>query len=403
VYLFYKIILRAYYCIVWLVSHTNTKAKQWVEGRKETMRALDNFIHKDCIWFHTSSLGEFEQASFLIETMRKRYPQEKILVTFYSPSGYSVKKNFKFADSILYLPFDFKEPIKHFIDNIQPKLVFWIRYEFWLNTLQYLNEKKIPVILINGVFRPSIPFLYKAYLEKCLNCFSEITVISPSSQENLKMIGFQSTVIADSRYGRMHQVAQTFFEDRHIEHFIKGYKTVICGSIWANDDKILSDTIKRRDDIRWILVPHEIDTNRMNELQTLYPNAQKYSQFETSNSGNILIIDNVGLLAKIYRYADAAYVGGGFNKVVHSLIEPLAYKLPTIIGKNIEKSEEAINFLNLGFVNKIHDGNEFETTLTKLLTEDNSSKKGIKESYFKQKINSIDTILDIAKDHVAIG
>ena len=168
----YTSFLYLYYFGIHLFSLTNGKAKLWLDGRKEQVPKWSNLSLKNCIWFHTSSLGEFEQVSFLIETLKTHYPDEKILITFFSPSGFNIKKNFKYADEVLYLPFDFKDSISHFIETIQPRLVLWVRYEFWLNTLVKLKENKIPVILLNGVFRNHISILYKPYLKKCLsvNC-----------------------------------------------------------------------------------------------------------------------------------------------------------------------------------------------------------------------------------------
>ncbi len=398
----YNAFLALYYFGVWLFSLKNAKAKQWIKGRKTTHKYLSNFRDTNCLWFHASSLGEFEQISFLIETIKQKFPREKILVTFFSPSGYEMKKNFPFADHILYLPFDFFNSIKPFIDSIQPKMVFWVRYEFWINTLEYLKEKNIPLILLNGVFRKNISFLYKPYLKSCLRSFSEIAVINKSSQENLDVLGFSSTVIYDTRFSRMRQVAQNAFEDKIIQHFVQAERVVICGSIWANDDEILHSTIQHRKDIHWILAPHEVDAPRIAQLLSSYPHAQKYSQYEESIPTNILIIDCIGLLARLYRYADLAYVGGGFNKVVHSLVEPLAYSLPVIIGKNIAKSEEAIDFLHLGFVRKITSNEEFQSVLNDLLANDNLIIRKEKKHYFDQRVDSIDKILNLTQRYISM-
>ena len=397
----YTSFLYLYYFGIHLFSLTNGKAKLWLDGRKEQVPKWSNLSLKNCIWFHTSSLGEFEQVSFLIETLKTRYPDQKILVTFFSPSGFNTKKNFKYADEVLYLPFDFKDSISHFIETIQPKLVFWVRYEFWLNTLVKLKENKIPVILLNGVFRNHISILYKPYLKKCLRSFSEITVINPRSQENLRMLGFSSTLIYDTRYGRMCQVLRIPFEDKIIQHFVERDKVVICGSIWPKDDEILITTIGKRKDIRWILVPHEVDRHRIEQLSTLFSDAQLYSSYNYNKASSILIIDCIGLLSRIYRFADAAYVGGGFNKVVHSLVEPLTYSLPIIIGPRIVKSEEAQDFLTLGFVKKIQTSIEFEKELSSALTNDWTNSKKLKQDFFAERAGSIDKILDITKIYIS--
>lgn len=397
----YSLFLRLYYIGIQLFSLMNGKAKLWLTGRREQEQKWRNSSLKNCIWFHTSSLGEFEQVSYLIETIKSKYPSEKILVTFFSPSGYEVKKNFKYADEALYLPFDFKDNVNSFIVTVQPKLVFWVRYEFWLNTLTKLKEDKIPVILLNGVFRNNISFLYKLYLKKCLRCFSEIAVINTQSQENLNELGFSSSLIYDTRYSRMNQVLQSPFEDKIIQHFVHHDKVVVCGSIWSKDDEILTNSINEHQDIRWILVPHEVDHRRIKELSMRYPNAQLYSSYDENKTNQILIIDCIGLLSRVYRFADLAYVGGGFNKVVHSLVEPLAYSLPIIIGPRIEKSEEAKDFVALGFAKKIRTSFEFEKELSSALTIDLTNSRKQRQTFFSERVDSIDKILDLAKKYIS--
>jgi 3-deoxy-D-manno-octulosonic-acid transferase len=389
----YTIFLYLYYYGIKLYSYTNKKARLWIDGRENIVEKLDTVSIKNCIWFHASSLGEFEQVSYLIEKIKQEFPHKKILVTFFSPSGYELKKNFRYADKVMYLPFDFKNSVSTLIRKIQPQVVFWVRYEFWLNTLEALKENNIPTILLNGVFRKNNSVFYIHLLKRCLHCFTEINVINSTSQENLKQLGFASTVLYDTRFSRMNQVVQSPFEDETIQHFVNCDKVVICGSIWENDDRILNASIKANEDINWILVPHEVDQPRIQELSSLFPNAQLYSQYDKSKKTNILIIDCVGLLSRIYRFADLAYVGGGFNKVVHSLVEPLAYSLPVIIGPNIDKSEEAKELLGLGFVNRIYTQREFDIELKSMLSNDHSTSRNAKQVYFQERINSLDNLL----------
>lgn len=399
----YTLFLHLYYIGIHLFSLTNGKAKLWLTGRREQEQKWSKTPLKNCIWFHASSLGEFEQVSYLLETIKSKHPTEKILVTFFSPSGYEIKKNFKYADEVLYLPFDFKNNVNGFIETVQPKLVFWVRYEFWLNALTKLKEDKIPVILLNGVFRRNISFLYKPYLKRCLRCFSEIAVINTQSQKNLNELGFSSTLIYDTRYSRMNQVLQSPFEDKIIQHFVHHDKVVVCGSVWSKDDEILTTSINEHQDIRWILVPHEVDRRRIEELSNLYPNAQLYSSYDENKTNQILIIDCIGLLSRVYRFADLAYVGGGFNKVVHSLVEPLAYSLPIIIGPRIEKSEEAKDFVDLGFAKKIQTSFEFEKELSSALTIDLTNSRKQKQAFFSERVESIDKIVAITKKYISLN
>jgi 3-deoxy-D-manno-octulosonic-acid transferase len=398
----YKVFLYLYYYVVYFLAIKNIKAKQWIEGRKNFKSKIDGLGLNNCIWFHASSLGEFEQISYLIETIRKNHPHEKLLVSFFSPSGYEMKKNFQYADHVMYLPFDFESDVRYFIETIQPTLVFWVRYEFWLNVLSELKTRDIPVILLNGVFRSNTSLFYKPYQKKCLACFTEIGVINQNSKLNLEQLGFSSTIIADTRYGRMKQIVQVPFEDHVIQDFVNHDKVIICGSIWSNDDEIIRKKIIACSDMQWILVPHEVHASRVQELQDQFPTAQRYSQYDSSVKTNILIIDMIGILSRLYRFADIAYVGGGFDKVVHSLVEPLAYSLPIIIGKNIEKSEEAKEYVALNFASQVFTPSEFSNTIDSILSTDQSETKRQKIEYFADHANSMEIILRMMTKYITL-
>jgi len=392
---FYSIFLNSYYSAIRLVSLWNPKARLWLDGRKESLLKVKNANLSNCIWFHAASLGEFEQISFLIEQIRSKYPSEKILVSFFSPSGYEPKKKFKYADKIVYLPFDFKSEMKEWIDFVNPKIVFWVRYEFWLNTLTILESKKIPIYLLNGVFYPQSNPIYLPILKKSLSKFIKIFVISEDSKINLDSIGFSSEVLYDTRYDRMNQILKTEFEDPIIEKFKGNNKLVVCGSIWGTDDIILEKAINSIENIHWVLVPHEINTQRILELKSRFPNSQTYLDYNSDIKCSILIVDTMGFLSRIYRYADVCYVGGGFTKVVHSLIEPLAYHKPIIIGKRIEKSEEAREFVKEKLVYQIFSSEEFLNTLTRVLSSDNEIENQRKKELFISRLGSVDSLINI--------
>lgn len=395
----YTLFLHLYYGCVFTLSIWNKKAKLWIEGRKQSLNAVTKTNSKNYIWFHASSLGEFEQVSYLIQRIKEQYPQEKILVSFFSPSGYEIKKNFAYADTIVYLPFDFTSDIQPFIDTVQPKLVFWVRYEFWLNTLDYIQKKNIPLILLNGVFRSQISPFYKPLFKKCLSKFSQRYVISSDSKDVLNKLGFDAHILADTRYDRMEQVMQQPFEDDIIQDFAKAEKLVVCGSIWHSDDSIIAEAIKQQKDIRWILVPHEVHRARIDELKNVFPQAITYSDYTKNTSSSILIIDKIGLLSRLYRFADMAYVGGGFEKVVHSLIEPMAYSLPILIGKNIEKSEEAKNFVKEKLVEQVLSATAFNDAVQRIFSQDNHLLKQRLKLYFDTQRGSVNKILSLVEEN----
>jgi 3-deoxy-D-manno-octulosonic-acid transferase len=336
----------------------------------------------------------------LAERIKGRFPKERILISFFSPSGYEVKKNISFVDSVVYLPFDFRKDIEEFVNTIQPKMVFWVRYEFWINTLAVIKEKQIPLYLLNGVFRDQTNFFYRPILIQALQCFTKLLVISDRSKVNLENLGFESEVLFDTRYDRMAQIIETKFEDNIIQEFVRHEKVVICGSVWKKDDDIICNTINQSIDKKWILVPHEINQDRIAQLQYIYPSAQLYSKFDDKKSSHILIVDTMGFLSKIYRFADVVYVGGGFGKVVHSLIEPLAYSLPIIIGKKIEKSEEALEFVNHKLVVQIKTNKEFELEIIRCFSQDNLPENKRKRKIFTYRQGSVEKILDVVQKNL---
>lgn len=394
----YNLFIYGYYLVIKLATFFSPKARLWVNGRKETFDIIKQSNLKNCIWLHASSLGEFEQISYLIEQIKKRYPNEKILVSFFSPSGYEIKKNFSHADVVVYLPFDFKARMDKFIEIIDPKLVFWVRYEFWLNTLASLNEKNIPTYLLNAVFRENTSIFYKPILTKALSYFTKIYVISEQSKVNLEKLGFDSDILYDTRYDRMAQVVQMPFVDNIIQTFAKNEKLVICGSTWKSDDDVISKTINSSKDIQWILIPHEINKERIEQLCEIYPEAQLYTDYDPNNKTKILIVNTMGYLSKIYRYADAIYVGGGFGKVVHSIVEPLAYSLPIIVGKNIAKSEEASEFVHHKLVKQIINSRQFNQEVYQILSQDNLPENKRKRKIFVNRQGSVDKLLAIVSE-----
>jgi len=305
-----------------------------------------------------------------------------------------------FADAVVYLPFDFKKDINDFIARIQPKLVFWVRYEFWVNALSILSNKNIPTYLLNGVFREEVSFFYRPTLITALSKFSKIYVISEASQQNLLRLGFKGEMLYDTRYDRMAQIVETPFEDKIIQNFVKHEKVVICGSTWLEDDKIISTTINSSTDIRWIIVPHEIHSERINQLLKIYPSAQLYSNFDYNNFSPILIVNTMGFLSKIYRYADICYIGGGFNKVVHSIVEPLAYSIPIIIGKNIEKSEEATEFVHHKLVKQIEKSEDFKAVVQLLFNQDNLPDNKRKRKIFAYRQGSVEKIIALIQKNI---
>lgn len=391
----YNLFLIVYRFGLGIASLFLPKAKLWVEGRKQIWQDISKKEIKGCIWFHAASLGEFEQISYLIQRYRAENPSAIILLTFYSPSGYEVKKNYSYADIVTYLPFDFTRNIDRFLATVQPQMVLWVRYEFWMNMLVEIHRRDIPLYLLNGVFRQSILPFYLPILKKSLAQFSKLYTINLASQVALKKWGYDSEILPDTRYDRMQSVAKEEFLDTIIAHFIENKNVLISGSTWLMDEQIIQGSLTAMD--KWIIVPHEVHEDRIVQIVQIFPDSQRYSQYDKNRDSNVLIIDTIGMLSKIYRYATIVYVGGGFDKVVHSLVEPLAYSKPIIIGQNIAKSEEAKAYTQDGIAVQIGNSEEMKNAIQRIMSGNREQDTQRRKEYFDAHTGSTDKIIELLK------
>jgi 3-deoxy-D-manno-octulosonic-acid transferase len=352
----YNIFISLYTLFVRTASLWNSKAKQWVEGRKSLWQELDkqNFSKESIVWIHASSAGEFEQAKPVIEALKKSYPVYKILVSFFSPSGYIAAKNYKGADYTYYLPVDQLSNAKRFIKNIKPRLVIFVKYDFWYHHLHTIHEMKIPLLLISAVFRKEQIFFkwYGGLYHKMLQFFNFIFVQDRLSYAQLKGIGVNNCMISgDTRFDRVTEIASNFTELPFIKEFIGTNNVLIAGSTWPEDEKLLKNSIYEFSELKLIIAPHEINKQHIHQIQKDFPTAILYSQIkeQTISKNKILIIDNVGMLAKLYYYATITYVGGGFTKDgIHNILEAAVYGKPVLFGPNYKKYREATELINYG-------------------------------------------------------
>lgn len=338
-------------------SFTNQKASTFLEGRKN-QKILTN--EQKTLWFHCASLGEFEQAKPLMLWCSKNMKQD-IILTFFSPSGFEIKKNYPLAKAVYYLPLDSIKNAQHFIQKINPSHAFFIKYEFWYFYLDYLKTSNIPHYLVAGIFRPKQIFFKPWGLlhKKMLQSFTHLFVQDENSLHLLNNIAIQNVSIAnDTRFDAVHENAIKTFNDSIIENFINNDKCLIIGSSWYLDEVLLKEIISKLANYKIIIAPHEINKNRLTELESLFPNAQKYSQYKNDNSCKILIIDNIGSLSLMYRYADICYVGGGFNASVHNVLEAAVYGKAILFGPNHTKSKEAMDLIALGTAKSIKKSDE---------------------------------------------
>ena len=339
-----------------IIALFNKKIKLFIDGRKETFSKLENSISKGdkVIWFHCASLGEFEQGRPILEKLKEKHPKHKFVLTFFSPSGYEVRKNYEVADVICYLPLDSKSSAKKFIEIVHPELVVFVKYEFWPNVLNELKIKGIKTILISGIFRESQSFFkwYGGWMRKSLKAFEHFFVQDENSKNLLQKVNLKNvTVSGDTRFDRVYEITKQNNKLDFIQTFKQSKYTLVAGSSWKDDENLLVDYINNlaSENEKFIIAPHNINSE---DIQILKKSISKktilYSEKEGENLAeyNVLIVDTVGILTKIYSYADVAYVGGGYTKSgVHNVLEPATFGIPIVIGPNFKKFNEAIELI----------------------------------------------------------
>lgn len=367
-----------------IIALFNSKINLFVAGRKETFSILKNKISKNdnVIWVHAASLGEFEQGLPIIEKLKSTYPSYKILVTFFSPSGYEVKKNTSFADVVTYLPLDTKKNIKQFLNIVNPKLAIFIKYEIWPNYLTALKKRNIPTLLVSAIFKEKQVFFkwYGSFMRRSLHNFTFFFVQDKSSENLLKSINLQNvSVSGDTRFDRVSKILE---QDNTLEFMGQFKQNKICfvaGSTWPEDEAIMVDYINTSHNlIKYVLAPHNIKKNHILELRKAFTKkVVLYSEIKNNDTANfdVLIVDTIGLLTKIYSYANIAYVGGGFATGLHNTLEPAAFGIPVLIGPNYKGFKEAEELVLQKGVLCINNKTEFKnlmnqlTSSSKFLTE----------------------------------
>ncbi|WP_188598117.1 3-deoxy-D-manno-octulosonic acid transferase [Polaribacter pacificus] len=363
-----------------LVALFHKKINLFVAGRKQTFEKLTAVKNaQNTIWFHAASLGEFEQGRPVMEAFKEQYPTYKIVLTFFSPSGYEVRKDYGLADVVCYLPVDSEKNVQQFLDLVKPKMAIFIKYEFWPNFLNGLKLREIPTILISGIFRPNQIFFKKhgGFMLKALKTFDHFFVQDQSSKELLNTFNINNASISgDTRFDRVHAILDQKNDLDFIDAFKNKHYTVVAGSTWKEDEKLLVDYINSEasENTKFIIAPHNIVAK---DIEALKKSLQKTCVLYSSKSGKnladyqVLIIDTIGLLTKIYSAADVAYVGGGFGKSgVHNILEPATFGIPIIIGPVYEKYKEVVDLVALKSCLVVSDKETFSSTFTQVRTDE---------------------------------
>ncbi|ASO05657.1 3-deoxy-D-manno-octulosonic acid transferase [Arenibacter algicola] len=367
-----------------LIALFHPKIKLFVDGRKEVMSYLQKNIPEgvSIIWVHTASLGEFEQGLPIIEQLKKNYPKYRILVTFFSPSGYEVKKNTAAADLVTYLPMDTKKNAIKFLDLVNPKLVIFVKYEIWPNYLRALSQRNIPTLLISALFKENQIYFksYGGFMRKTLHNFTHIFVQDTKSIELLSKINIKNTAISgDTRFDRVIEILERDNNLAFMENFKNGAKTLVAGSTWPDDEEVLVPYINTGESsLKFVLAPHNIKPEHINKLKSsINKKTILYSELENKDLSayEVLIIDTIGLLTKIYSYAEISYVGGGFATGLHNTLEPAVYGIPVIIGPSFKGFKEAEDLVNKGGVLVVKSPAEFFTLVNDLLKDEEHLKR----------------------------
>ena len=378
----YQLGIHFYLLAIRIAPLFNEKARLLLAGQKEVFPLLENKLDtsRPVIWVHCASLGEFEQGRPLIEQIKKEHPTHQVLLTFFSPSGYEIRKNYDQADCICYLPIDTASNARKFIQLAKPEKVFFIKYEFWYNYIRLLDEQRIPLYLVSAIFRNEQLFFksglrakwYRGILEKVNHFF----VQNQSSADLLSSIELKNwTITGDTRFDRVAKIATNSKQLPIIEQFKNKQQLLVVGSSWAPDEERLIDFLKQDSQTKIIFAPHEVKESNVKRLMEQLPTqAIRYTQAEGKNLSNtqVLIIDTIGILSSIYSYADVAYIGGGFGVGIHNTLEAAIYNIPVIFGPNYLKFQEAVNLKQDGVAFSIEKSEELIQVLNNLLKDEKS-------------------------------
>lgn len=376
----YSLLIIVYGFLAFIASPFSSKASQWTKGRRGWRKKVRDFDRGDgkVIWMHCASLGEFEQGRPLLEKIKSEIPSVKIVLTFFSPSGYEIRRNYQHADIVLYLPSDLPANARFFIRAIAPDIALFVKYEFWYNYLDQLRGHKVPVYLISGIFRPSQYFFrwYGRYTRKMFSVFSHIFVQDELSEKLLASIGADHcTVTGDTRFDRVGQIASAAGELPLIRAFRGGGKLLVAGSSWEPDEDIIIRYINEHPgSLKVVFAPHLIDEAHLARIEKkLKVPGARYSSFSEGDTlSQVLIIDNIGILSSVYRYASVAAVGGGFGKGIHNLLEPASWGIPVLFGPNHTKFREAADLIACGGGFSFRDYDDFSAIVEKY-TSDNEA------------------------------
>ncbi len=400
----YSFCIFIYGLFIRLSALFHPKAAAWINGRKH----LFNELEKACIgndrwvWFHCASLGEFEQGRPVIEAFRAQHKEYKLLLTFFSPSGYEVRKNYESADFVCYLPLDTPSNARHFLNIVRPELSVFVKYDFWLNFFMEMFKRKVPLHVISASFRPHQHFFhwYGSWHRAVFKCCTRIFVQDELSAALLKSVRYNNVIVSgDTRFDRVYQISQTPEPDLLVEAFAKNARVLIAGSTWPKDEQIIINWFKETDhNLKLLIAPHNVDKSHLDKLMNMLPEKSlmlSQSNQKTAENASILVIDSIGKLSHLYSYGYIAYVGGGFGAGIHNILEPAAFGLPILFGPAFKKFREAYDLIERGGAFAFSDYAMFKERMRFLLSDDLVSRMASEMSrfYVREKRGALQNIL----------
>ncbi|MCH2199810.1 MAG: 3-deoxy-D-manno-octulosonic acid transferase [Flavobacteriales bacterium] len=374
--LIYSLGVRLYGAVIRIISPFNSKAHKWVAGRRNWEKRYREILEncEGAVWMHCASLGEFEQGRPVLEAVKVQYPDRKIVLSFYSPSGYEIRKDWKGADAVIYLPLDTPSNARKLVSMMRPSLAIWVKYEFWYHHFQALRAERVPLILVSGIFRPSQVFFkpWGAWFRKQLKQMDVLFVQTDDSRELLKQHGIPSKVAGDTRFDRVITLAENAHSVSPVKEFVNGHPCLVMGSSWGPDEKLMASYLAKDPKLKVVVVPHEVDEGHIASIELLFEGKSiRYSQLTpASPECQVLIVDQIGLLGRIYKEADITYIGGGFGVGIHNTLEAAAYGVPIVFGPNHEKFNEAIGLIQANAAWIISDQTSFNDVINLLRTND---------------------------------
>ena len=410
----YSLFIRFFSFLIWLAAPFNAKARLWIKGRKGVFKLLQSSIAADdkVIWFHCASLGEFEQGRPVIEAVKQEFSDHKILLTFYSPSGYEVRKNYDGADVVSYLPADSMHNAAKFMQIVRPRIAFFIKYEFWFNYINQLSQHKVPIYVVSAIFRRS-QYFFSPFGKWSQRQLQKITYFFVQNERSLALLRlvkvFHADISGDTRFDRVVKVRNEQADFPEVESFCKNGQVIVAGSTWAPDEELLKKVIaKSPHNLKLVIAPHVVSKDHIDQVLRKFGdfNPVLYSRYELSpqKDHRVLIIDGMGMLSYLYRFGQIAYIGGGFGVGIHNTLEAATYGIPVLFGPNYERFREAVALKELGCAFPVADASACQEIVDELYSNQSFYRKSAicAKKYVDENAGAVQKVMEKTKEYLLV-